>query len=157
VVDWSVNVKKWSVEKWSEGLRNKVSIIIRTYSDHMNFTAYMALLFITFFSYSIGSIFYHCIYNCMFVCISLNFVNYAYLFLCMFPSGYSVSFCCFVYCWCVNVYCTTVTGCQPKCSWKIYMKLTHWNRKKLLVSQCTNSKFSQNTTNLLSIKVATIK
>ena len=34
----------------------------------------------------------------------------------MFCSVYSVSLCCSVYCLCVNVYCTTATGCQPNCS-----------------------------------------
>ena len=38
-----------SVVKCGESLRNKVFIIIRTYIDHMRFTAYMAVLFITFF------------------------------------------------------------------------------------------------------------
>jgi hypothetical protein len=33
-----------------------------------------------------------------------------FLLLCMFRSLYSV------YCLCVNVYCTTATGCQPNCS-----------------------------------------
>ena len=28
----------------------------------------------------------------------------------------TVSLCCFVYCWSVNAYCTTDTGCQPNCS-----------------------------------------
>ena len=36
----------------------------------------------------------------------------------MFRSGYSVSLCRSVYCLCVNVYCTTATGCQPKCSYQ---------------------------------------
>jgi len=38
------------------------------------------------------------------------------LFLCMFPSVHSVSFCCSLYCLCVNVYCTTATGWLPNCS-----------------------------------------
>ena len=38
----------------------------------------------------------------------------------MFCFGYSVSLCCSVYCLCVNVYCTTATGCQPNCSKQIY-------------------------------------
>jgi hypothetical protein len=28
--------------------------------------------------------------------------------------------CCSIYCLCVNVYCTTATGCQPNCSQQIY-------------------------------------
>jgi hypothetical protein len=25
-----------------------------------------------------------------------------------------------MYCFCVNIYCTTATGCEPNCSWQIY-------------------------------------
>ena len=67
-----------------------------------------------FLLYSFGSILYHCIYGCMFCMILFNFANYVFLFLYMFCSVYSVSLCCSVYCLCVNVYCTTATGCQTQ-------------------------------------------
>jgi len=50
-----------------------------------------------------------------------DFVNYVLLLLSMSCSGYSVSLCCSVYCFCVNVYCTVATGCQPNCSWQMYI------------------------------------
>jgi len=38
----------------------------------------------------------------------------------MLCSGYSVSLCCSVYCFCVNVYCTTATLCQPNRIYQIF-------------------------------------
>jgi hypothetical protein len=59
-----------SVVKWSEGLRNMVSIIIRRYTDNKKIAASF-----TFF----GSILYHCIYGCAFCMLLFNFVNYVFL------------------------------------------------------------------------------
>ena len=92
----------------------------------MKFAVYI-VVFYHILSYSFGSIVHHCIYGCMLCMLLFNVVNYVFLllcilivyvflFLCMFCLGYSVSFCCFVYCLCVNVYCTAATGCQPNCS-----------------------------------------
>ena len=44
------------------------------------------------------------------------FYVHVFLLLCKFCSGYSVPLPCSVYFLCVNVYCTTATGCQPNCS-----------------------------------------
>jgi hypothetical protein len=112
------------IVKCSEGLSNRVCIIIRRYIDHMEF----AVSFISFFAYSSGSILYHCIDSCMICVLLFNCENYVFLLylyiiflvqvfllLCMCRSVFSVSLCCSVYCLCVNVYCTTVTGCQHIC------------------------------------------
>ena len=57
-----------NVARWIEGLGKGVSIIMGRYIDHIGFATDMAVMFITFFSYSLGSIVYHCIYGCTFVC-----------------------------------------------------------------------------------------
>jgi len=70
-----------SVVKWSEGLSNRASVIIRRYTDQMKFVAYMVVPFIIFFSYSSRSILYHCTYGCMFCMFLFSFVNYVFLLL----------------------------------------------------------------------------
>jgi hypothetical protein len=64
-----------SVTKWSEGLRKKVSLIIRRYTDHIKI--YMLL------SYSFGYVIFHLIYVCMFYMLLFNFVYYVFSLLCL--------------------------------------------------------------------------
>ena len=59
--------------KCSEGLSDRVSNIIRRYTDHMTFAAYMAFSFITFFHISL--------YIWLYVLYAFNFGNYVFLLL----------------------------------------------------------------------------
>ena len=88
--------------------------------------AYVAVSFITFFSYSIVSIFYHCIYGCMFCALLLNFVNFVFLLLCLcilsilciliviyvlfWVFCFIVLFCVLFVCKCVLYYCHRVSN-----------------------------------------------
>ena len=90
--------------KWSEGLSNRVSIIIRRYTDFMKFCC---LLFV---SYSIGTIVYHCVYGCMFCMLSFNFVYYVFLLLCLcILIVMHVMFC--IFCFIVLCYVLFVCKC----------------------------------------------
>ena len=109
-----------SAVKWSEGLSNRVSIIIRRYIVQMKAFWLHGCFFYNIFSYYFGSIFYYCIFGCLFCIFLFNFVAYVFLLLCMFRFGYSVSLCCSVCCLRVTVYCNTATGCQPNCSSQQY-------------------------------------
>jgi hypothetical protein len=87
--------------KWSDGLSNRVSIIIRRYRDRMKFYCFFHNLLVLFSS----------LYIWLYVCkLLFNFVYYVYL------SKYCASLCCSVYCLRANVCYTTATVCQPNCS-----------------------------------------
>ena len=89
----------------------------------MKFAAYMAVWFITFFHILLvlDCIIVYMVVCCVCFCLAFKITYsycyvYVFLLLCIFRSVYSVSLCCSVYCLCVNMYCTTATGCQPNCN-----------------------------------------
>jgi hypothetical protein len=78
-----------SVVKWREVLKNRVSINIRKYTDHMKFAA--SFVFFWFYFVSLCVCVCVCIYIythththcCVFVMLLFNFVNYVFLLLCL--------------------------------------------------------------------------
>ena len=63
-----------SVGKWSEGVSNRVSFIIRSYEVCCLYGCFVYHIL----SYSFVSIFYRCIYGCMFCMLLFYFVNYVF-------------------------------------------------------------------------------
>ena len=120
-----------SVVKCSEDLRNRVSIIIRRYTDHTKFYCFFHILLFLLWFIVYMVVCFACFY--LILCIMYSFFYLMLIgpciilqlsfFLCLFilivmmsRSKYCVSLYCSVYCLCVNVYCTTASGCQPNCS-----------------------------------------
>jgi hypothetical protein len=131
-VQWSV--AGWSVVKYSEGLNNRVSIIIRRHIDHMDFVAFMAFSFIAFFHILLVPFFYHCIYGCMFCMLLFNFVNYVCLLLRMFCSVYSVSIVLFYvlfFCKCVLYYCHRMSTQLQLTNISSYLSSDTWPQMSL--------------------------
>jgi len=108
---------KCSWVKWSDGLSNRVSNIIRRYTDHMKFAAYMAFRLshsFMFFWFYFCIIVYIYTYGCMFCMLLFNFVNYVFLLLHLCILNVTYVLFCFIVLFYVLFVCKCVLYC---CHW----------------------------------------
>jgi hypothetical protein len=88
----------------------------------MNFAAYMAFSFITFFHILLVPILYHCIYGGVFCVFLFNFVSYVFLLLCLcIPIVIYVPYC--VFCFIVLFYVLFVCKCVLYCCHRVSTQL----------------------------------
>jgi len=79
-----------SAVKWSEGLRNRVSIIIGRYTDHMKFDCFFHILLVLLCIIVYMVLDFVRFYFVLYAMYSYCYV-YEFLLLCMFRSRYCVS------------------------------------------------------------------
>ena len=103
--------------KWSDGLRNRVSIIIRRYTDHMKFYCFFHFLLVLLYIIVYMVVCFVCF--CLVLCIMYSY-NYVYVFL-FFYVPFQV-FCCIVL-FCVLFVCKCVLYCCHRVS--IQMQLSN--------------------------------
>ena len=118
-----------------EGLRNRVSTITSRFTYHTKFYCFFHILLVVMCINVYTVVCFACLYLILYITYSYCYI-YIFLLLCMFRSRYCVSLCCSVYCLCVNVYCTTATGCQPNCSYRIYIISNNIISYRKTLSQC---------------------